>query len=96
MGFTLEEGEPLVSLVSFLLEFYDKLMKREVDKVSDLKRIEDQLTQLIGMVGKNNEMMNQMKQEMNDMLKEIRNQSYVINHHRDKIAKNEEEVSKIK
>ena len=64
--------------------------------MSDLKRIEDQLTQLIGMVGKNNEMMNQMKQEMNDMLKEIRNQSYVINHHRDKIAKNEEEVSKIK
>ena len=51
------------------------------------------------MVGKNNEMMNDMRYEMNkmnqemkDMLKEIRNQNYVINHHRDKIAKNEEEV----
>ncbi len=75
--------------------------------MTDLKSIEQQISQLIGMVAKNNEMLYDLKsqfeqeREVNqarsqEILKEIRNQKYVINHHRDKIAKNEEELSTIK
>jgi hypothetical protein len=31
-----------------------------------------------------------------ELLSEIRNQNYVLNHHREKMAKNEEELSKLR
>jgi hypothetical protein len=96
--------------------------------LSDLIRIEQQISQLVSMVAKNNQILLEMKSEILEMkseisaiksdlqqeketnqsryeenkardeelLMEIRNQKYIINHHRSKIAKNEEEISLIK
>lgn len=86
--------------------------------MTEFHSIDQQISQLIGLVAKNNEMIIEMKSEITEMkgeivdikvqiqkekeldarrheevLKELRNQNYLINHHRDKIAKNEEDIS---
>jgi hypothetical protein len=97
------------------------MQKGGVDKVEDSKRLEQQISQLISMTAKNNELLLKMQIEISEIrteltdfkaefqkekdmnqsrydliLSEVRNQNYVLNHHRDKISRNEEEISKIR
>jgi chromosome segregation ATPase len=103
--------------------------------MSDFERLEQQISQLIGMVAKNNEVVFEVRSELRELksevaqlktdveqlkadvaqlrkefneekelnrsryvelLKEIRYQNYLFNYYREKIAKNEEDISVIK
>jgi chromosome segregation ATPase len=66
------------------------MIAKLIEKVDHIDKRFDQLENRFDIEQK----LNQAR--FDEMLKEVRNQNYVINYHRDKLAKNEEEINVVK